>query len=61
MEKKLAKDIAKDALAEAIGTAYYKISDNDKYTDDEQEQIIKYLDKYGKASCKAIGKDYVAY
>ena len=55
------KEIARDRMAEAIGTAYYAICDSDDYTEDEKEMILHYLSKFGKAACKAIGRNYTTY
>ena len=44
MKKSDAKEIARDILQDAIGEAYYKL-DTDKYSDDEQDLIIEYLEK----------------
>lgn len=62
MTKTEMKEIAKDTLRTSIGTAYYKISDEiNGYTDDEKDQIIQYINKYGEAACKAFGKEYATY
>ena len=61
MTKTEAREIAKHALQEAIGCAYYKICDGNEYTEEEQEQIINYINQYGKSACKAFGKTYFGY
>lgn len=55
------KEKARDVMAEAIGTAYYKICDDDDYSEEEKEIILHYLDKFGKAAAKAIGRNYTTY
>lgn len=66
MTKTEMRAIAKEAIADAIGTAYYKISDRSficpaDMTDEEADEIIKYVNQYGTAACKAIGRDYITY
>lgn len=54
-----AKKIAKDTLLSALSVAYYRISDNEEdYTEEEKEEIIKYMNQYGEAMAKRIGKQY---
>lgn len=64
MTKTEMRERAKDVLQTAIGTAYYMISDGIKgegLTEQEKNDIIKYIDQYGKAACKAFNKDYITY
>lgn len=61
MKKTEAKEIAKERMLEAIGVAYYKISDSDEYSDEEVEMIIQELNKLGERMAKAIGGRYITY
>ena len=60
MTKTEAKEKAKDILQEAIGVAYYKL-ENERYTPEDKQMIIDYINKYGTAACKAFGKRYMTY
>lgn len=55
------KSTAKDILQEAIGTAYYKVSDNMDLSEDEKELLIYYINKYARSACKAIRVEYITY
>ena len=55
------KEIARETMAEAIGCAYYRICDSDDYTEEQVEIILQYLSKFGRAACKAIGRNYTTY
>ena len=62
MKKELRK-IAKKRIMEALSVAYYHFSDgcNEEYNDlseDEQQQVMKLLDQYGKAIGKMLGEEY---
>lgn len=61
MKKTEAKEIAKDTILSALGCAYYKISDDNSYTDEEKDIIISYINKYGEKMAKAIKEEYVTY
>ena len=61
MNKTEAKNIAKDLMLEAIGIAYYKVSDNSEYTEEEAELIIAEMNKYGERMAKAIKGRYITY
>lgn len=66
MTKTEMRNLAKIALQDAIGTAYYKISDRSficptDMTDEEEAEVIKYINQYGTAACKAIGREYITY
>lgn len=61
MTKTEAKAIAKSVLQEAIGCAYYKVSDDSTYSDEDTELICKYINQYGTSACKAFGERYVSY
>lgn len=43
-----------------IGEAYYKL-DTDKYSDDEQDLIIEYLEKEAERLMKLINREYITY
>ena len=58
MKKTEAKEIAKDTLMSAISVAYYRICDNNDYTEDEQNLIIDYINKYGETMAKSIKERY---
>lgn len=51
------REIAKDVLMASIAVAYYKINDRD-FSEEESEQITRYIDQYGKAMGNAIGERY---
>lgn len=51
------RKFAKDKLMEAIAVAYYKLED-ENFSDDEVEEISKYINQYGEAMGKAIGRNY---
>lgn len=57
MTKKDMRELAKEKLMEAIAVAYYKLED-ENLSDEENEQICKYINQYGEAMSKAIGKSY---
>lgn len=58
--KEIARDIARDILQDAIGEAYYKL-DTDKYSDDEQDLIMEYLEKEAERLVKLIDREYITY
>lgn len=57
MTKTKMRDFAKDKLMEAIAVAYYKLED-ENFTEEEIEQICKYINQYGEAMGKAINRRY---
>lgn len=57
MTKKEKREIAKDKLIESIAVAYYKLED-EKFTEEEAEEITQYINQYGEAMAKAIKKNY---
>ena len=57
MTKKEKREIAKDKLIESIAVAYYKLED-EKFTEEEAEEIIQYINQYGETMAKAIKKNY---
>lgn len=57
MTKTEMREFAKEKLMESIAVAYYKLED-ENFSDEENEQICKYLNQYGEAMSKAIGKKY---
>ena len=61
MKKTEAKEIAKETMLEALGVAYYKISDNESYTEEEQDLIIQYMNMFGERMAKAIKGKYITY
>lgn len=60
MKKSEAKEIARDILQDAIGEVYYKL-DTDKYSDDDQDLIIEYLEKEAERLVKLINREYITY
>ena len=58
MTKTEAKNIAKQTLLDSISVSYYRICDDKEYTEEEQNLIIDYINKYGESMAKAIGKRY---
>jgi len=59
--KKELREIAKEALVDALAKAYYDVSDNaDEHglTEDEVEEVIELMRTYGTTMCKAIRKEY---
>lgn len=64
MTKTEKRELAKDVLQTAIGQAYYMISegiDGEGLTEQEKDDIIEYINQYGKAACKAFKRDYITY
>lgn len=57
MTKKEKREFAKDMLIESIAVAYYKLQD-EKFTEEEAEEITQYINQYGEAMAKAIKKNY---
>lgn len=57
MTKKEMREIAKEKLMESIATAYYKL-ENEDFSDEEIEEITKYICQYGTAMAKAINKKF---
>ena len=56
------REIAKDLLMESLAVAYYKLVD-DKYkyghlTEEETDEICKYMRQYGDSMGKRIGRNY---
>ena len=59
--KKELREIAKEALVDALAKAYYAISDDpDEHglTEEEAEAVVALMDTYGTTMCKAIRKKY---
>lgn len=64
MTKTEMREHAKDVLQEAIGQAYYMVSegiDGQGLTEQEKNDIIEYINQYGKSACKAFKRDYITY
>lgn len=57
MTKKEMRDFAKDKLMEAIAVAYYKLED-ENLSEEEDKQIIEYINQYGETMAKAIRRKY---
>lgn len=58
MTKKEMRNIAKDILGEAVATAYYKLEEMNDLTEDEYNEIIKFINQYSTAMMKAIKQEY---
>lgn len=54
------KEVAKDALMASVATAYYSVTDGDRYelTEEEEQIVLDLIRKYGTAMAKAIGERY---
>lgn len=61
MTKTEAKEIAKKTLLDAIGCAYYRISDDEDINEEDTELIISYINKYGETMAKSIKEKYITY
>lgn len=48
---------AKEKLMESIAVAYYRL-ENEDFSEEEKAQICQYINQYGEAMGKAIGKKY---
>lgn len=60
MKQKDKKEIAKDLLMESLAVAYYKL-ENSEYShlsEEEQEEICKYIHQYGTAMGKRINRNF---
>lgn len=57
MSKKEMRELAKDKLMEAIAVAYYKLED-ENFSEEEEKQIIAYINQYGDTMAKAIRRRY---
>ena len=58
MKKSEMKAIAKDILLEALACAYYKLEDRDDVPEEEMDEVIEYINKYGTAMAARIGETY---
>ena len=58
MKKSEMKAIAKDILLEALACAYYKLEEHDEVPEEEKDEIIEYINKYGQAMATRIGEAY---
>ena len=59
MTKSEQKQLAKDILLETIASAYYKLYDeHNEISEEEKDEINKYIHKYGEAMAKRIGEEY---
>lgn len=57
MSKKKMREFAKDILMRSIAAAYYKL-ENENLSEEEEKQIMLYINQYGKTMAKAIGRRY---
>ena len=58
MKKSEQKQIAKDILIETIACAYYKLEEHDEIPEEEKDEIVEYINKYGQAMAARIGEAY---
>ena len=52
MKKSEQKQIAKDILLEALACAYYKLEEHDEIPEEEKDEIIEYINKYGQPGAR---------
>lgn len=55
------REIAKDRLVSALASAYYAVCDNPNcfgLNEAEADEVVKFMNSYGKTMCKAIRRDY---
>lgn len=57
MTKTEMREMAKDKLLESIAVTYYKLED-ENLSEEDVEEINKYINKYGTAMAKAINRRY---
>jgi len=60
MTKTKAKQIALETMAISVGTAYYRISDDDSISEEDCDLILKYLTEYGNRIGKLLKVDYTS-
>ena len=57
------RDMAKERLRDALSVAYYEVVDGEntdynELSEEDKEAVLCFIDQYGTAMCKAIGKKY---
>ena len=57
------RDMAKERLRDALSVAYYEFVDGEnidynELSEEDKEAVLNFIDQYGTAMCKAIGKKY---
>ena len=57
------RDMAKERLRDALSVAYYEFVDGEntdynELSEEDKEAVLGFIDQYGTAMCKAIGKKY---
>ena len=60
MKRKEAKEIARDILQDAIGTAYYKLEEK-SYNPEEEKMINEYIVKEAERCLKVLHREYISY
>lgn len=60
MKRKETKEIARDIIQDAIGTAYYKLEE-ENYNPEEEEMINEYIVKEAERCLKVLHREYVSY
>ena len=61
--KRELRDMAKERLRDALSVAYYEFVDGEntyynELSEEDKEKVLYFIDQYGEAMCKAIGKKY---
>lgn len=55
------RKIAKERLVSALASAYYTVCDNpDNFglNEEEADEVVRFMNSYGRTMCKAIGREY---
>ena len=57
------RDMAKERLRDALSVAYYEFVDGEntdynELSEEDKEAVLCFIDQYGTAMCKAIGREY---
>ena len=55
------RELAKELLMESLAVAYYKLENDFDYghiSEEEQDEICKYMRQYGESMAKRIGRNY---
>lgn len=57
------RDMAKERLRDALSVAYYEFVDGEntdynELSEEDKEVVLCFIDQYGTAMCKAIGREY---
>ena len=57
------RDMAKERLRDTLSVAYYEFVDGEntdynELSEEDKEAVLCFIDQYGTAMCKAIGREY---